>query len=397
MYCNRFLRLQGVTISLLLVTIFSFAQNKVIWEIGKADNQSSGLALSPTGYKKFLEHDFGWEDRYFIIGYSKAEQDFPYVLPGPKDKWGGTAPTSGIRSHLVNILFQLDKLPPQGQLAETKLVIDLLGYNVNTPPLLKVSINGVGTVMELPKGSSKNLLPDSTFIATEHIIEVPIKHGQLRPGGNEITITSLDGSWLVFDNIRLEGPAIIAVRAPSGVFLREAKAAGYELNLDGKKIQPLLLDVEHLDGKPDIAVKLDGKQVFEQKLETGRYQFEVPMPAATAIKKSNYEILVDGKVIQTGTVTRSAKPLASYSDYVDTKIGTAHSRWMIAPGPWMPFSMVKISPDNQNDGWQAGYDPTFETVGAFSHIHEWTMGGLGMLPVNGPLKTKVGDPRSAPG
>jgi putative alpha-1,2-mannosidase len=46
---------------------------------------------------------------------------------------------------------------------------------------------------------------------------------------------------------------------------------------------------------------------------------------------------------------------------------------MIAPGPWMPFSMVKLSPDNQNGGWQAGYDPIFETVGGFSHIHEWTM------------------------
>jgi predicted alpha-1,2-mannosidase len=64
---------------------------------------------------------------------------------------------------------------------------------------------------------------------------------------------------------------------------------------------------------------------------------------------------------------------------------------MIAPGPWMPFSMVKLSPDNQNDGWQAGYEPTFESVGAFTHIHEWTMSGLGTMPTNGPLQTKVGD------
>lgn len=64
---------------------------------------------------------------------------------------------------------------------------------------------------------------------------------------------------------------------------------------------------------------------------------------------------------------------------------------MIAPGPWMPFSMVKLSPDNQNKGWQAGYQPTFETLGCFSHIHEWTMGGLGMMPTNGKLFTKVGD------
>ena len=83
--------------------------------------------------------------------------------------------------------------------------------------------------------------------------------------------------------------------------------------------------------------------------------------------------------------------LEAFCYFVDTKIGTAHSRWMIAPGPWMPFSMVKLSPDNQNKGWQAGYQPTFETLGCFSHIHEWTMGGLGMMPTNGKLFTKVGD------
>ena len=137
-------------------------------------------------YKQFLEHDFGWEDRNYIIGYSKPGKDFPYVLPGPKDKWGGTAPTSGIRSHLITILFQLDKVPAKEQQGEAKLVIDLLGYNVNVPPLVKVTINGKGTVMNLPQASSGSLLPDSAFIPQEKILEIPIRPGQLHSGGNEI-------------------------------------------------------------------------------------------------------------------------------------------------------------------------------------------------------------------
>lgn len=67
---------------------------------------------------------------------------------------------------------------------------------------------------------------------------------------------------------------------------------------------------------------------------------------------------------------------------------------MIAPGPWMPFSMVKLSPDNQDSGWQSGYDPSFESIGTFSHIHEWTMAGLGIMPANGPLKTEIGSQSS---
>src|SRR5690606_40169333 len=36
-------------------------------------------------------------------------------------------------------------------------------------------------------------------------------------------------------------------------------------------------------------------------------------------------------------------------------------------------------------------DPTFESIGTFSHIHEWTMAGLGTFPVTGPLVTFIGD------
>jgi len=140
-----------------------------------------------------------------------------------------------------------------------------------------------------------------------------------------------------------------------------------------------------------LEVELDGKKIFETSLDTARYQFEVPMPAVSKRKESTYRILVNGKEAETGTVSRSAAKLQTPAGYVDTRIGTAHSRWMIAPGPWMPFSMVKLSPDNQNTGWQAGYQPSFETIGCFSHIHEWTMGGLGMMPTNGELQIRVGD------
>ena len=95
--------------------------------------------------------------------------------------------------------------------------------------------------------------------------------------------------------------------------------------------------------------------------------------------ESKYEVLINGQQISTGKVIRTPQKLITPAQYVDTKIGTAHSRWMIAPGPWMPFSMVKLSPDNQNGGWQAGYDPIFESIGGFSHIHEWTMSGLSMI------------------
>ncbi|MCB0587243.1 MAG: hypothetical protein KDD06_18225, partial [Phaeodactylibacter sp.] len=77
-------------------------------------------------------------------------------------------------------------------------------------------------------------------------------------------------------------------------------------------------------------------------------------------------------------------------DYVNPMLGNHDSRWMMFPGPSMPFGMVKLSPDNERNGWKAGYEYDVENITGFSHIHEWTMAGLLMAPQTGPLQTRPG-------
>ncbi len=370
----------------ILLLLCSGLQAKVIWEIGANDNSSADLALGPSDYKDFLSKDFGFEDRYYLIGRSVAKNDFPYVLPGPADTWGGTWGTSGWRTHEVNILFGVKTMPVNGA---WKLVVDLVDSQPDKS-LVKVCINKQQNKFLL-KGKSNESLTGQVSEKSEHLLEIPVDPGILKEGGNCVTITILEGSWIVFDQIRMEGPDGVELTNNEQVFIRDAEPADYELFKGRKRFQPLLVDVEHLSGSPTVEVILDDRSVYSVKLDSGRYQLEAPMPAVSKEKVSKYQILVDGKEIQSGHVKRTPRHLQTLADYVDTRIGTAHSRWMIAPGPWMPFSMVKISPDNQNMGWQAGYQPTFESVGCFSHIHEWTMAGLGMMPTNGELKIKVGD------
>lgn len=76
----------------------------------------------------------------------------------------------------------------------------------------------------------------------------------------------------------------------------------------------------------------------------------------------------------------------SPADYVDPLMGSHDSRWLMFPGPTMPFGMVKLSPDNQELGWKAGYEYEIENIAGFSHIHSWTMAGILATPTNGPLK-----------
>ena len=365
------------------------SEQQILWQIGISDNRVTEFALSPDSFQSFLKHDFGWEDRFFLIGYSKAKEDFPYVLPGPDDTWGGTWSTAGWRSHVLNIFFELSTEPPTG---EWELFIDLLDTDDKKPPLLKVIVNEQAWTFPLQSGQGDTSLKGSTDSAQEQIIRIPLKASWLRQGGNEIRLTTLRGSWLIFDALALKAPSKAALRQPQEIFIRSVRAADYSIAmLDRKAAQPLLVDVEHLRGEATLTVELDGEEIFSSQLERGRYVFEAPMPTVEKPQESLYSVRVNGSQVARGSIVRSYQRPITYADYVNPFMGAAHSRWMIAPGAWAPFSMVKLSPDNQNGGWQAGYDPIFESIGGFSHIHEWTMSGLSLMPTNGKLTIKEGD------
>ena len=273
-----------------------------------------------------------------------------------------------------------------------KLIIDLLDTHHELPALFKITINGKSWKYALPKGSGKSIDGDYSQIKP-HTIEIPLNPGVIRKGSNSIALTSLEGSWILFDDIRLMGPDNAELNEVNkSVYLRDVKAADFQTT--SPVAQPLLVDIEHLSGHPLLEVKVDGKKILEQRLEKGRYILEAPMPVVKSPKTSHYIISADGAILDKGMIRRAPHNTITLADYIDTRMGTAHSRWMIAPGPWMPFSMVKLSPDNQDSGWQSGYDPSFESIGTFSHIHEWTMAGLGIMPANGPLKTEIGSQSS---
>lgn len=381
-----------------------FGQDKVIWQIGTQDRSCNEFALAPKGFKNFVARDFGFEDKYYLVGYSQEKKDFPYVLPGPVDSWGGTWWASGWRTNEINILFGIKDLPVDGNYT---LMVHLADYAKKFLPLVKISINEKDTEMQLSAaGYDVNTQPspkqDEPYVdsaallgnldnATYKTIKVPIGRHLLKQGGNCITITILQGSWIMFDQLELQGTAGTTIDKPEHVFVSSVQPASYELEAGKEKVQPLLVGTKYLDGTPHLEVRIDHKTIFKQTVDKTDAVLECPMPAVAAAVASRYEILEDGKILETGTVKRAPQKLQTPADYIDTRIGSAHSRWMIAPGPWMPFSMVKISPDNQNAGWQGGYDPIFESIGTFSQIHEWTMAGLGIFPTNGQLKTTVGD------
>lgn len=61
-------------------------ENQVIRQIGESDNNASEFALAPDDYQQYIASDFGWEDKFFVIGELRCVKrkpvTTPIILPG---------------------------------------------------------------------------------------------------------------------------------------------------------------------------------------------------------------------------------------------------------------------------------------------------------------------------
>jgi predicted alpha-1,2-mannosidase len=69
-------------------------------------------------------------------------------------------------------------------------------------------------------------------------------------------------------------------------------------------------------------------------------------------------------------------------DLVYPYLDAAHSRWFFFSSACRPFGMVSLFPDNAINGeWESGYRYASDTIKDFSHIHEWQLSGVAVMPV----------------
>ncbi len=92
-------------------------------------------------------------------------------------------------------------------------------------------------------------------------------------------------------------------------------------------------------------------------------------------------------------LVRAGEPV----DVVNVFTGTSNSRWMLFPGATLPFGMVKLSPDNQGNVWNGGYEYTVHSIAGFSHLHAFSLSGLSIMPVTGAMEYNPGLFRVFPG
>jgi predicted alpha-1,2-mannosidase len=84
-------------------------------------------------------------------------------------------------------------------------------------------------------------------------------------------------------------------------------------------------------------------------------------------------------------------------DQVNVFTGTSNSRWQLYPGAAVPFGLVKLSPDNQGNVWNGGYEYSVGSISGFSPLHAFGLSGPALMPVTGPLQVDPSSSRFHPG
>ena len=375
---------------LLLFALISFSLTlpaQPLWQIGKADDSAAEFALAKNGYTSFLQQ-FGSPDHAFYIGLSDDTKDWPSVLPGPLDSWAGGNPDgSWDQMNTLPVGFVLESVPKLGLCT---LTINILDASAEHPPVLRITVNNSIHEIEVPKGGGEASLTGNYTNAKSYQARLEFPASQLHTGYNEIVLRSLSGSWMIFDALKLEAPSAVKLAPVNHTVIRSITTAPYSMSSRGREKATIKVEVYQHEKPGTLSVTVGKGSPHELALEPGLQVLEIPAPNAGRNPDTSVRLSSGGILLEQATLNLNDSPKVTPADYVDVFKGTAHSRWMIAPGPWMPFGMVKLAPDNQKQGWVAGYEYTHEYIDCFSHIHEWTMGGLGMMPTVGPLHTQPG-------
>ncbi|MBE0658353.1 MAG: glycoside hydrolase family 92 protein, partial [Bryobacteraceae bacterium] len=87
----------------------------------------------------------------------------------------------------------------------------------------------------------------------------------------------------------------------------------------------------------------------------------------------------------------AAQAAENYVDLVNPFVDTHKSRWFFFASAGRPFGMVKLSPDTQMYGtWDSGYLYNEKHIRAFSHIHDWQVAGVPVMPATGAMRGHEG-------
>ncbi|HOZ46460.1 MAG TPA: polysaccharide lyase family protein [Candidatus Hydrogenedentes bacterium] len=241
------------------------ADNRFLWELGTSDNDDAEFALAPSDHASYRR------DGFFVVGQSETRQDWPYVQPGPADREFGGKP------HTFTILFGVKAAIPEGR---CRLVVDLINTHYAKPPELEVAINESAFHQEMPLGADDAAFYGEPAKGKEHCFEIAFPANLLKPGPNEIRITTISGSMILYDWLGLEVPTAVESEPLAATLLRNCRVRPHLLvERDGALLQPVAVELHHSGAPVALTVAAGGREVLQQSIDAGTVAVEILLPA----------------------------------------------------------------------------------------------------------------------
>jgi hypothetical protein len=240
------------------------AATGTVFQIGAADGDYHEFALAGDyqAYPQRFPHDVD-----FVVGKSNPKEDWPWIHPGPTDAWAGS------RAHTFKITFDL----PEVGAGYYRLVLDFVDTQGAEPPGITIGINGTELKCKLPPGHGDESLSNAK-VGKNYSLQQVFPGTLLRTGKNTITLETYQGSWALYDDVRLES----GVTAPAELLRLQAEALPWLKRSGNGAQREVRVWVENLaDAREAASLSWKaGSYSGEEKLELhfGHNETLIPMP-----------------------------------------------------------------------------------------------------------------------
>jgi hypothetical protein len=222
------------------------------------------------------------------------------------------------------VLFGLKAIPAAG---ECRLEFHLMDTHRTSPPTVRVEVNGKAFDRSLPGGAGDASVNGQPAKGREHKFTVAFPSSLLKVGDNEVRITTLKGSWLLYDGIGLETPAGAELgQVQSRTLLDDVKPVRAVQERDGKAVQPILVTLRHFGEEADAVVRVEGvppsnrgqdardTSATRLSLKSGMQETELMVGAVETETKRQISVEVSGKTVASREVT--LKPVKKLTVYI---------------------------------------------------------------------------------
>ena len=134
----------------------------------------------------------------------------------------------------------------------------------------------------MPPGGGDASINGDLSQARKHRLAVDIDPALLKEGTNDIAITTLSGSWVLYDWIGFDAPKGVEstrLARPPNPRRRASIAPAVLVERDGKLCQPVRLSIRHAGQPAEATVAVVGAETVTVSLKRGTQEIEVTVPA----------------------------------------------------------------------------------------------------------------------